>query len=116
MSKTRSVQELNIAENGRGGYIGCIRVPVLPGFDPGQHISADCWIVNIRADRNPSEQGNHMKSESVTHGIYVIPVSANCSNTRTLTDVQIRDEFRHSLPCKIHGTKTLTQEREPRPR
>ena len=35
MSKMRSVQELNIAEKGRRGYFGRIRVPILPGFDPG---------------------------------------------------------------------------------
>jgi hypothetical protein len=58
-----------------------------------------------------------MKSESVTHGIYVILASASfIGNTRILTNVQIRDEFRHSLPCKIHGTKALSQKREPRPR
>jgi len=52
MSKIRSVQELDITENGRGGYTGCISVPVLPGFDSGQHISANGWIVDIGTDRN----------------------------------------------------------------
>jgi hypothetical protein len=31
------------------------------------------------------------------------------------TDVEVRDELRQRLPCKVNGSQALPEEREPRP-
>ena len=42
------------------------------GPNPMNHFGADCWVMDICADVDSSEDSHDVEGESVTHGIYPV--------------------------------------------